>query len=249
MGDPKRIEVRGPLAAYRDGFADELATLGYTPGSAMKQMWLMAHLSRWLGAAGLGVCDLTPEGVNEFVDARRAMGYTALLSERALAPLLFYLRRLGLSPVAVVAVPTSAAERLVEEYRFWLECERGLAASSVERYVGAVGPFVSQCEGDNGLDLEALTAGHVTAFVVRQCFGCRAGSGKVLVSALRSLLRFLFLEGRIPSPLAQAVPSSTGWAGRPLPRGSSAAEVAALLAGCDRLDAWGRGGSPSYLLD
>jgi integrase/recombinase XerD len=85
MGDPKRIEVSGPLVAYRDGFVEELAEQGYTTYGAMHQVWLMAHVSRWLD---LEVGDLTADRVEEFVEVRRAAGYTDRLSERALAPLL-----------------------------------------------------------------------------------------------------------------------------------------------------------------
>ncbi len=46
MNDPGRVRVSGPLAACRDGFAEELAKQGYTAGSAQHQVQLMAHLSR-----------------------------------------------------------------------------------------------------------------------------------------------------------------------------------------------------------
>ena len=46
--------MTGPLSAYRDGFAEELAGQGYTAGSAQHQVGLMAHLSRWLDSRGLG---------------------------------------------------------------------------------------------------------------------------------------------------------------------------------------------------
>jgi hypothetical protein len=115
MGDPKRIGVTGPLAAYRDGFVEELIGKGYTAG-AMQQVWLLADLSRWLEGRDLGAGDLTPARVEEFRSARRAKGYTALLSERALLPLLGYLRDLGVAPVAPQQVASTAAEALVEEY-------------------------------------------------------------------------------------------------------------------------------------
>jgi integrase/recombinase XerD len=55
MKDPRRVRVSGPLAAYRDGFAAELAGRGYTPGSAQHQVGLLAHLSRWLDSRGLSL--------------------------------------------------------------------------------------------------------------------------------------------------------------------------------------------------
>src|ERR1039458_4513162 len=53
MRDPSRTAVLGPLAPFADGFVVELSALGYTAGSAVQQMCLMAHLSRWLDAEGL----------------------------------------------------------------------------------------------------------------------------------------------------------------------------------------------------
>jgi integrase/recombinase XerD len=234
MGDPKRVGVTGPLAAYRDGFVEELVGQGYTVGSAMHQVWLMAHVSRWLESRALGAGDLTPDRVEEFVEVRRAAGYTGWLSGRGLSPLLGYLRGLGVAPTPPDPVAVTPAELLVEEYRAYLASGRGLAASSVERYLGPAWLFLSECERPDGLDLGGLRAGDVTAFVVGQCRGRRVGSAKMLVTALRSLLRFLFLEGYTPFPLAQAVPTATGWADQSLPRGLDAEAVAALLASCDR---------------
>jgi integrase/recombinase XerD len=234
MGDPKRIGMTGPLVAHCDGFAEELTRQGYTAGSAMQQLWLMAHVSRWLASRAFGAGDLTPERVEEFLEVRRAAGYTAELSGRGLAPLLGYLRGLGVTPIPPERTATTPAEVLVEEYCTFLERERGLAASSVERYLGTARLFLSKRERADGLDLAGLRAGDVTAFVVRQCRGRRVGSAKVMVTALRSLLRFLFLEGYTPFPVAQAVPTAIGWAEQSLPRGLSAEAVAALLASCDR---------------
>lgn len=234
MLDPRRVGVSGPLEAYRDGFAEELAGQGYTAGSAMKHVWLMAHVSRWLESRALGAADLTFERVEEFLEVRRAAGYTAELSRRGLAPLLGYLRGVGVTPTPLRPAATTPAELMVEEYSNYLESERGLATSSVERYLGPARLFLSGRERPDGLDLGGLRAGDVTAFVVGQCRGRRVGSAKVLVTALRSLLRFLFLEGYTPFPLAQAVPTATGWADQSLPRAFGVEAVAALLDSCDR---------------
>ena len=234
MVDPKRVGVTGPLVAYRDGFVDELVGQGYTAGSAMQQVWLMAHVSRWLEGRSLGVGDLTPQRVDEFLDVRRAAGYTAGLSRRGLARLLGYLRGVGVTPIPPEPAAITPTEMLVEEYSTYLKRERGLAASSVERYLGTVRLFLAEGGRADRLDLDALTAGDVTAFVVDQCRPRRVGSAKVLVTALRSLLRFLFLQGYTSCPLAGAVPTATGWEGQSLPRGLGAEAVAALLDSCDR---------------
>ena len=64
---------------------------------------------------------------------------------------------------------------------------------------------------------------------------CRGtGSLKNLVTAVRSLLRFLHLRGRIPAPMDGAAPAAAGWHRPPLTRRIRPGDVAAILASCDR---------------
>jgi integrase/recombinase XerD len=239
MRDPKQVAMTGPLAVYRNGFADELAATGYTPGSAEHQVGLMAHLSRWLESRGLGPADLTPGRAGEFLQARRAEGYTLLLSQRALRPLLGYLRGLGVLPARPPAACT-AAEALAGDYRRYLVSDRGLADTTVCCYLATARLFLGQLKQPGGLDVGRLTAAQVRSFAVVQCCRRRAAAAGVLVVGLRSLLRFLFLSGRTGQQLAWAVPTPAGFAGGSLPRALEAGAVAALLAGCGRDTAVGR---------
>ena len=54
------VRVTGPLAPFADGYADALRQWGYAPGSAVHQVRLMAHLSRWLAERGCSPTDLNP---------------------------------------------------------------------------------------------------------------------------------------------------------------------------------------------
>jgi integrase/recombinase XerD len=83
------------------------------------------------------------------------------------------------------------------------------------------------------LDLHTLAAGDVLAFVLAECPHRRPGSAKLLVTALRSLLGYLHVEGVIARPLAPVVPSVAGWRLAGLPRGLGAEQVTALLDSCD----------------
>jgi len=69
-------DVAGPLAEYVDGFAGELSRLGYTPGSALHQLRLLADLSRWLAEQGVPGEALASQVVERFLAARRAAGYS-----------------------------------------------------------------------------------------------------------------------------------------------------------------------------
>lgn len=232
MRDPKRVRVTGPLAGQAEGFADELLGLGYTPASAAHQVQMLAHLSRWAACQGIEAGELTAARVEEFLEARRGEGYLKLVSQRGVAPLLSYLRRVAVVPRPVEPPPSTPTELLVEDYRRYLRVERGLAHKTICAYLGTARLFLSD-RPEMG-DLEELTAGQVTSFVVDECRRRHVAAAKVLVTGLRSLLRFLFLEGYTAHQLAPAVPTAAGRAGGSLPRALDAETVAALLASCDR---------------
>src|SRR5471030_1397610 len=97
MSDPSRVRMSGALAVYARGFAEELSRQGYRRDPVTDQVRLVAHLSRWLAAAGLGVGDLDPATRVAFLEARRAAGYRLWLSPKALAPLMVYLRGIGVA--------------------------------------------------------------------------------------------------------------------------------------------------------
>jgi integrase len=78
------------------------------------------------------------------------------------------------------------------------------------------------------------------AFVVAVCPQRAAGSAKMIVTALRSLLGWLHLDGQLPVSLVGAVPSVAGWRLTGLPRGLEPDQLRRLLASCDRRRACGR---------
>jgi integrase/recombinase XerD len=232
MKDPRRVCVTGPLAIYREGFCEELERRGYTSESASCQVRVMAHLSRWLDDGGIGAGDLTPAGVESFLEAMRSEGRRAVL-QRGLTALMTYLEGLGGLPVPVETELTPA-QMLLAQYRCYLVNERGAAPATVDSYLRSALLFQSCCGEPPEFDLTDLTAGEVVAFVVEQCGQRRVAAAQSLMVGLRSLLRFLFVTGRTEGQLALAVPTPTGWAGGSLPRALDEKTVAALLDSCDR---------------
>ncbi len=240
MSDPSRVRVSGPLEPFASGFALWLSGRGYPPSSAARQLQLMAHVSRWLLAEGLGARELSDDAVEAFVVSRRACGYSGHRTSRALVGLLFYLRDVGAVPVAAETSPEGPVERLLYCYRRYLVVERGVGASTIRGYVRVAGQFLDGRVCSDGLGLEHLRAGDVMAFVVARCPSQSQGSARLTVRALRSLLGFLYLEGVIDRPLASAVPSVASWRLSGLPKGLSREEVAGLLESCDRGSVVGR---------
>lgn len=235
-----RGHVRGPLAAYAEGFREVLLGRGYTWGSAARQIHLMAHVSRWLDANGVGPDQLTPAAVARFVEARRAEGYVGLLSVEAVTPLIDYLRDLGVVAPQPPVFAASGAERLIADYAEYLVAERGLAAASLRSYVGVARRFLDDVSVGGELDLEGMGAVAVTQFVQRECGRLGAASAKVTVKGVRSLLRFLYLDGRVGVLLSAAVPAAAGWRLAALPRPITATELTRLLESSNRRSVDGR---------
>ena len=237
---PSRPEVTGPLAEYADGFRAELARLGYTPLSAACQMRLMAHLSRWMTAEGLSTRVLDMPATERYFAARRSAGYANERTVEALGPLLGYLRGLGAVPLPP-AEPSTETGQLLDRFGAYLSAERGLASTTVALNVRLARPFLQQraLERDGRLDLGQLTAAEARAFVLDQARK-QPRSAKRIVTALRSLLRFLHVDGILAVPLAGAVPSPAGHALAGLPRALEPGQVEAMLSSCDPATATGR---------
>jgi site-specific recombinase XerD len=237
---PSWAQVNPPLAEYVEGFRSELESLGYTPLVAATHVRLMAHLSRWMDSRGLEVGALGDDAVVEayFAD-RRAAGYTNERTTGALRPLVAHLRRRGVLPPPTPLAPATPCGQLLDRFRGYLLAERGLAAATADLNVHLVRPFLTSLTSAGTLVLDELTAADVTAFVVDQAHA-RPRSIKRIVTALRSLLGFLYVEGEIDQALAQAVPAVAAWTLSGLPKALRPAEVDAMLASCDPLMPRGR---------
>jgi site-specific recombinase XerD len=153
---------------------------------------------------------------------------------------LAYLREVGVAPVPAAGAAGGPFERLLEEYRRYLACERGLAPSTVHGHERIARLFLAEREEAGGLGLGRLAAVDVSEFLARECSRDSIPSAQQLVTGLRALLRYLHVAGVIALPLRWAVPAVADRRGLSLPRGLEPTAVAQLLAGCDRRHLTGR---------
>ena len=241
MGRPvskvTRAPVTGPLAPFAPALGARLRASGYTPLTTVNVMRLMAHLSRWLSANGLGAADLTRGQVERYVAARRAEGRTSGLSPRSLDPILGMLTDAGALTPEEPAGPVSEEERLLAAFERHLLCERALTGSTAAAYVAYARRFLA---GWAGRRLDGVTAADVSGAVLAEAEAVSASSAQYFVVALRAFLRFCFLDGLVEADLAGAALAVTGRRRFPLPRGISRADARALLAACDRRRRTGR---------
>ncbi len=225
-----RCAAGGPLGPFEAAVRAELAREGYTSSSARAVTGAMRRLSRWMEQHGVSPDRLGPQVIGEFAAAAPA-GRTA---RGGLGTLLRLLRHQGAIPAAAGEAGDSAASRLLARYRDYLAGERGLAAESVRCYVSQGRKLLDELGEPLGAALRQLDAAAVTSFVMRQARGCPSTwSAKTLVTATRSLLRFLHAEGLTERPLAGAVPGVAGWRLSALPRSLDPGQVAAIVAAPD----------------
>jgi site-specific recombinase XerD len=111
---------------------------------------------------------------------------------------------------------------------------------TVRHYQSIARRFLSDRFGQNGLELSRLNTADVASYVVRQSRTSSVHWAKYMVTALRSVLRYLFLRGELVSDLACAVPKVAGWRQASLPKALSPKEVQQLLQSCDRRTHLGR---------
>jgi integrase/recombinase XerD len=227
-----RLEIFGPLAPFEAEFTEWLGRKAYAPTVVRIHQRRITHLSRWMGAEHVDIASFGLATVDAFIAAQDAAGRFKTWRAGSWAELLEYLRFVGV-PVADRPQPVmTATDALLARYANYEATERGLCARTIDRNVRALRPFVeSRIHGDR-LELEALTPGEVTSFVVDQT---RHDPGSVprMVTALRSLLRYLHVAGVTPVGLATAVPTLARWKPAGLPKALPADQVAALLASCD----------------
>ncbi len=240
MSTACRVRVTGPLAMYADGFRADLAAQGYAAESADRNLRTLAHVSRWMDDQGVSAGQLSIPRLVEFLGVRRREGYHHALSIRAVMPLISYLRRLGVAAVRPEPMVAGMVDLVAGEYRRYLVSERALTEQVAGKYTRLAWEFLTVCEDRGGPGVGGLSAAWVTSYVVAQCRGRPPGSAKFVVTALRSLLRFLFLAGHTRCQLASAVPAVAHWGAGSLPRALSPRAVAALLASCDMDTVLGR---------
>jgi site-specific recombinase XerD len=220
------------LASFAAGFTEWLQGKGYTPAAVRIHQRRMTHLSCWMDTQQVSLAGFGWATVDAFIAAQDAAGRFQAWRAGSWSALVEYLRLAGV-PVADRPQPVAdAVEAVLAGYAGYEMTERGLSARTVDRNVRAVRPFVQSRMRDGQVELESLTAAEITTFVVDHVRSDRRAAPHV-VTALRSLLRYLQVTGVTPVGLATAVPAVARWKLAGLPKALPAGQVEALLASCD----------------
>ena len=130
--DPNRVRASGPLAQHAVGFTQELFRQGYTRASAYPPFAVAGSAEPLAGSHGFGEHDLSEERVAQFLEARRAEGYSWTPPLSWVLELFSWVPGLGMA--AAVPAPLTPLEAMVGEFAEYLMGERGLAAGTIRGY-------------------------------------------------------------------------------------------------------------------
>jgi site-specific recombinase XerD len=210
--------VADDLAVHLTEFIAALAKAGYAEKTQCDKKRLIEHFIRWGRRAGIAIADVDEACVDAFLacpSRRRYKHGTALhqfiehlRSAEAVPP-----RRLEPSPT----------EMLIRRYVDYLIDKQGLSPRSVATYSPFARAFVvAQRHPENAAALDALA---VHRYLLDHSRNRSASFVRLLAAALRSFLRFCFVDGTTAVDLSTAVLPVRRWQLAAIPPFLSAEEV------------------------
>jgi site-specific recombinase XerD len=199
--------------------------------SVPMQMYAIARFSNWLHDRRVDLHQVDEASVERFL--QRDPGIVRSGEAAPLRRLLAILRKIEVTR-AKPPEPRNDQQRFIDEYRRYLLRERGLAETSLLNYVPFAEQFLSGRFGQADIKLPELTAADVTKFMRDRVHQLSSGRAKLLVTALRSFLRYLRHQGKISVDLAGCVPPVAVWPLSAVPKFLPAGTVQRILDHCAR---------------
>ena len=222
-------------------FVEQLRVARYAERTIRKRRSVATAFARWTKRKRLTLSDLDESQVTKFLGRSPRPSKHRIALERASVRLfLRHLRRDSerTDPPAQAASPL---EDGLARYVSYLLTERGLAKNSILVYSPFVEDFLTDRVARVGaLSLRTLYASAVQNFILDRLRGRSSEWSRLLATALRSFLRFLYLRGETEFDLSRALPTVRRWRQAEVPTFLSSDDVERILSGTDRSNSRGR---------
>ena len=222
-------------------FIEGLRALGYAESTLPARVRDGTAFLQWLRDKRDVFADTDDAIVAAFLEETPARSKSRRVHERATARrVLAHVRAQDGALAAQAEVDPSSTGALERSYAKYLRSERGLAERSVEVYLPYVRGFLAaQSAADLTLDEVIPSAETVREFVIKRTRERSGSYCRLLVAALRSFLRFLFLRGKTECDLSPAIPRVQTWSLATVPAHLSAEQIEKILDVTDRATASG----------
>jgi site-specific recombinase XerD len=239
---PESGPVLGLLDTHVEAFFAHLCAAGYAEETLRKKRGVARSFAHWTRCKEIAVENLDESHATAFLrcGGRRRKEWAAL-ARSTLRMFLGHLRLVREIPSAVATVDVPPANALLRGYVDYLRAERGLAENSIHVYAPYIRDFLDERSARGGcVAPEQFDAPTVHAFVLTHIRGRSSEYGRLLGSALRSFLRFLYARERTPTDLSFAVPAARRWRQATVPAFLSPEQVERVLSATDRSIPCGR---------
>lgn len=227
-------EPEGPLVPYLDSFARWLEEQGFKRKHLGPQIRETASFSKWLQAEQVATENITDELARRFFAETARHPFVGKGERATLRRLLDYLSHLGVIHPLVEHVEMTAIQQVVATFATYLHDEQALSDKTLIQYCPFAERFLSERFGNRPVELAALRAADVIAFIKQQAAHLSPARAKAATTALRSFFRYLRYRGEIQIDLVAAVPTVPNWSMTGIPRAIAPDHLRAVFAHCPR---------------
>ena len=218
----------GCTGPHMDAFAGALTAWGFSRSRGQELLRGVAALGQWMDDDGLEFSSLDESVLLSFVTVIRKRSSSGRQVGHCRAGGRRFLK--WAREQSLVAPARSDLPDLLRGFEDWMMCHRNVSAVTLGNYRLPLRRFVA-ARGD---DPSRYAASDIRLFIVAESRRAGRGYAQLVVTAVRSLLRHLAVDGRCGPELIDAVPTIARWRLETLPRHLQQEEVDRLISACDQ---------------
>jgi integrase/recombinase XerD len=238
---PGGHEPPGRLDACVTSFVGQLRSAAYSECTIRKRRAAVRAFVRWIEARRLPLTGLDGFQVDAFLARFKRQSKDRFARERAALRLfLRHLRAEGEIPDPTPRGESSPEDELGRRYVDYLRNDRGLAENSILVYSPYIRDFLGERARHGSVSPADIDAFSVQDFLLDRMRGRSSEWSRLLATALRSFLRFLYNSGETDRDLSRAVPTVRKWRQAEVPAFLSPEDVKRVLSRTDRPTPRGR---------
>lgn len=221
----------GPLSTDFDDLITTLQQQGYAWDSIRHYLRGCDQFARWLLQQGCVIADVNQTLVKRYISGlqRPPSGKLPKAAEGLSHLLKLWRQQNRLSETSDESLRTEADNWLLR-YDQYLERVCGTAAGTRHHYLRMARRFLAACFGTGYLAWSSLQAQEISDFIQQEAANKHGGSRQLPSTAVRSVLRFLVLNGELSTGLEAAALAPRQWTHDSIPQSLTSQQVEQVLA-------------------
>lgn len=232
----------GLLDPHVGSFAEGLRVAGYPKKSLNNRRRIARAFVRWAERKKMSVVHCDESHVAAFLGrSPRGSKHRVRIERAAVRLFLRHIHAKAGVPNPPLRVDSTPADTIERRYVDYLRTERGLAENSILVYSPYIHDFLTELMAKSGsAPLGGLDALTVQDFLLDRVRNRSSEWSRLLGTALRSFLRFLYARGEMAIDLSLSVPMVRRWRLAAVPTFLSPEDVGHVLSATDRSTPRGR---------